>query len=160
MSIELCCCNYAKAWPFEELCLLLKDFLRLGILQNSLHCKCALTFISVYKKSWPKKHDHHILIAMVHGRNITESRHPFESFKGAFACVHTQYAAAAAAAGQTDKCNQLDLQINFGIVRQAKMSLLHCWPQTGWALAKTGYPLWLKADNPFKLSLTEIWRLW
>jgi len=56
---------------------------------------------------------HHVLIDIVHGRSITQSRNPFKSFRGAFPYMHTQYTAA----GQIDKCNPLDLQINFCIVR-------------------------------------------
>lgn len=56
---------------------------------------------------------HHVLIATVHGSSVTQNRNPFKSFRVAFPYMHTQ----CTAAGQIDKCNPLDLQINFCIVR-------------------------------------------
>lgn len=69
-----------------------------------------------------------------------------------------------AAAGQTDKCNPLDLQIGFCIVRD-KRKWVFCTidpRQAGHWQRQVSLllPLWLNTDNPLKLSLTETWRLW
>lgn len=88
-----------------------------SILQNSLYGKRTLAYvwIMLFKLSTQKlvANSHHVLIAIVHERGITQSRNPFKSFRGAFPNMHAQ----CTAAGQIDKCNPLDLQINFCIVR-------------------------------------------
>lgn len=103
---------------------------------------------------------HHVLIAIVHGRSITQSRNPFKSFRGAVPYIHAHHAAA----GQTDKCNPLDLQISFCIVRD-KRKLVFCTidpRQAGHWQRQVSLllPLWLNTDNPLKLSLSKTWRLW